>query len=148
MKTGSLALGALVSAALALPGPVELEDRGEEYVFNHVDVAPVSPFAIPFDDLSAAYTDGRVHMSLMSLFTQQMNKMAVLGIFDEPVTHTPITQFTPCVNGFAGTKENNTFACAGLDLYMFQPHQALGSEKKLGSDIWWAILQCLNLSSR
>ncbi|EIN06800.1 hypothetical protein PUNSTDRAFT_72471 [Punctularia strigosozonata HHB-11173 SS5] len=59
-----------------------------------------------------------------------------MGIFDEPITHEPITEFTPCVNGFAGTEENNTFACRDLDLYTFLSHEALGSEARFGSDIW------------
>ncbi|KAJ7089504.1 hypothetical protein C8R43DRAFT_1100449 [Mycena crocata] len=47
-----------------------------------------------------------------------------------------ITQFTPCVDGYAGTDEGNTFACNNLDLYSFTPHAGLGSTAEFGNDIW------------
>jgi hypothetical protein len=140
MVTSSLlALGALASVAAALP---HLEySRGDEFVFSHdpSGVRGGSPFAFAPEHLGAAYASGAVHHSLMSLFTDAVNRMSALGIFDDPVTHAPITEFTPCVGGYAGTKENNTFACRDLDLYTFLSHEALGSEGRLGSDIWgWA----------
>ncbi|KAJ7210131.1 hypothetical protein GGX14DRAFT_363806 [Mycena pura] len=45
-------------------------------------------------------------------------------------------QYTPCVDGYAGTEEGNTFACNNLDLHSFTPHADLGSTTELGNDIW------------
>ncbi|KAJ6554221.1 hypothetical protein B0H19DRAFT_948068 [Mycena capillaripes] len=51
----------------------------------------------------------------------------------------PITEFTPCVNGYAGTEVNNTYSCHNLDLYSFTPHANMGSTDLIGNDIWgWA----------
>jgi hypothetical protein len=130
------ALLALVSAALALSGPA-LDVRGDEHVFDFhaLDTERIAPFQIAPAELGAAYTSGRVHMSLMSAFAAQMNAMATQGIFDDPTTHATLG-YTPCVAGFAAGGPNATFACDGLDLLAFAPHRALGGAKGLGSDIW------------
>ncbi|KAJ7617840.1 hypothetical protein FB45DRAFT_981248 [Roridomyces roridus] len=47
-----------------------------------------------------------------------------------------ISEFTPCVAGYAGTEEDHTFACNNLDLYSFTPHAQLGSTTEFGNDIW------------
>ncbi|KAJ7216183.1 hypothetical protein B0H12DRAFT_1032397 [Mycena haematopus] len=50
-----------------------------------------------------------------------------------------ITEFTPCVDGYAGTEVNNTYACRNLDLYSFTPHADMGSTDLIGNDVWgWA----------
>jgi hypothetical protein len=47
-----------------------------------------------------------------------------------------ITEFTPCVEGYAGTEVGSTFMCNNLDLYSFTPHADLGSKTEFGNDIW------------
>ncbi|KAJ6541524.1 hypothetical protein B0H19DRAFT_959067 [Mycena capillaripes] len=53
-----------------------------------------------------------------------------------------ITEFTPCVSGYAGTEEGSTFSCNNLDLYSFTPHADLGSTTEFGNDIWgWTHIE-------
>ncbi|KAJ7119856.1 hypothetical protein C8R44DRAFT_624678 [Mycena epipterygia] len=50
-----------------------------------------------------------------------------------------ITEFTPCIDGYAGTEVNNTYMCSKLDLYSFTPHADMGSTDLIGNDVWgWA----------
>ncbi|KAJ6562615.1 hypothetical protein B0H19DRAFT_944475 [Mycena capillaripes] len=59
-------------------------------------------------------------------------------IFDPTLGIPAVAEYTPCINGYAGTG-NNTYACNNLDLYSFTPHGDLGSTVKVGNDIWgWA----------
>ncbi|KAJ6516969.1 hypothetical protein DFH09DRAFT_845630, partial [Mycena vulgaris] len=61
------------------------------------------------------------------------------GIFDQTLGIKPIAEFTPCIDGYAGTKANGTYMCNNLDLYSFTPHADMGSTAKVGNDIWgWA----------
>ncbi|KAJ7683131.1 hypothetical protein B0H17DRAFT_942211 [Mycena rosella] len=53
-----------------------------------------------------------------------------------------ITEHTPCVGGYAGIEEGNTFSCNNLDLYSFTPHAELGSTTEFGNDIWgWSYAE-------
>ncbi|KAJ7439980.1 hypothetical protein FB451DRAFT_1344170 [Mycena latifolia] len=47
-----------------------------------------------------------------------------------------ITEYTPCVGGYAGTEEGNTYSCINLVLYSFTPHTDLGCATQFGNDIW------------
>ncbi|KAJ7075611.1 hypothetical protein B0H15DRAFT_791658 [Mycena belliarum] len=47
-----------------------------------------------------------------------------------------ITEHAPCVEGYAGTGEGNTYSCSNLDLHSFTPHAELGSETGIGNDVW------------
>ncbi|KAJ7162888.1 hypothetical protein C8R46DRAFT_1101767 [Mycena filopes] len=61
------------------------------------------------------------------------------GIFDPMEGLEAIAEYTPCVDGYAGTKANHTFMCRNLDLASFTPHADLGSSAQVGNDIWgWA----------
>ncbi|KAJ7712987.1 hypothetical protein B0H16DRAFT_1341838 [Mycena metata] len=61
------------------------------------------------------------------------------GIFDPMEGLEAITEYTPCIDGYAGTKANSTFMCRNLDLASFTPHRDLGSTAQVGNDIWgWA----------
>lgn len=137
----ALSLLALATSALAVPNPKSLKHRGDEYPFFHHAYDPsIVPHPHALDDFSReAYDSGRVHMSMMAMFSQSIKDMQFLGIFDDPVIHIPITKYTPCVDGYAGTEANSTFACNGLDLYYFAPHDALGDV--FGNDIWgWSYV--------
>ncbi|KAJ7511681.1 hypothetical protein B0H11DRAFT_1952599 [Mycena galericulata] len=111
---------ALLPLVLALPSD-EVLNRGEEHVFVHV------PFTSP-----EAYASGEVHDMMMGMLT---NSIALMR--DAPVVGLhAIKDFTPCVGGYAGTTENNTYSCNNLDLYSFTPHADLGSTTQFGNDIW------------
>ncbi|KAJ7461135.1 hypothetical protein FB451DRAFT_1341285 [Mycena latifolia] len=61
------------------------------------------------------------------------------GISDPTTGINPIAEYTPCIDGYAGTEANNTYMCRNLDLYSFTPHADIGSTVKVGNDIWgWA----------
>ncbi|CAK5279131.1 unnamed protein product, partial [Mycena citricolor] len=107
--------------------------RGDEAPFVHV------PLATETD-----YASGRVHRQLMDGMAQYVSTIRQdgvrgAGIFDPLLGIDAIKEYTPCVGGYAGTQENNTYACRNLDLYSFTPHGDLGSDAKVGNDIWgWA----------
>lgn len=117
-----VSLAALLPLALAVPND-EVLNRGEEHPFIHV------PLAHP-----DAYTSGEVHGLMMQMLSDSIAQMeadrqSLLGMH-------AITEYTPCVGGYAGTDESNTFACNNLDLYSFTPHADLGSKTEFGNDIW------------
>ncbi|KAJ7124480.1 hypothetical protein C8R44DRAFT_619950 [Mycena epipterygia] len=58
------------------------------------------------------------------------------GIFDPTLGIDPIAEYTPCIDGHAGTAVNSTYMCNNLDLYSFTPHADMGSTAKVGNDIW------------
>ncbi|KAJ6516983.1 hypothetical protein DFH09DRAFT_1195787 [Mycena vulgaris] len=133
MKAISSALFALtLSLVSANPGGDDIR-RGDERPFVHVPFAHV-------DD----YASGKVHMMMMELMTSVVEDMradvvSATGIFDPTLGIKPITEFTPCIDGFAGTETNSTYMCKNLDLYSFTPHADMGSTAKVGNDIWgWA----------
>jgi hypothetical protein len=129
---------ALISVAIALASaspPADVLDRGEETPFIHV------PLAHDND-----YKSGKVHGILMGKMMAAVEKMRinVAGI-DGPPVWVPavgmkaITEFTPCIDGYAGSEVNNTYSCNNLDLYSFTPHANMGSTDLIGNDIWgWA----------
>ncbi|KAJ7644685.1 hypothetical protein FB45DRAFT_1116363 [Roridomyces roridus] len=129
----------IASVLLAFLGAVSAQfhldgvRRGDEQPFVHI------PLAEPED-----YACGKVHMMLMDMMTAAVDDIRAdvvraTGIFDPMLGLKPIEEFTPCVDGFAGTDPNATFMCNDLDLYTFMPHRALGSTAQVGSDIWgWA----------
>ncbi|KAJ7360766.1 hypothetical protein DFH08DRAFT_842251 [Mycena albidolilacea] len=117
-----VSLVALLPLALAVPND-EVLNRGEEHPFIYV------PLAHP-----DAYTSGEVHGLMMQMLSDSIAQMeadrqSLLGMH-------AITEYTPCVGGYAGTDESNTFACNNLDLYSFTPHADLGSKTEFGNDIW------------
>jgi hypothetical protein len=134
---------ALVSLAVALvsasPPKSDVLNRGEEKPFIHVPLAPA-------DD----YKSGKVHEILMEKMMAAVDKMRGVNgagrldsngnpIFEPREGIKPIAQFTPCVDGYAGTEVNNTYACRNLDLYSFTPHADMGSTDCVGNDVWgWA----------
>ncbi|KAJ7064325.1 hypothetical protein C8F01DRAFT_1130993 [Mycena amicta] len=117
LSSAFAALLSLASFVVALPN--------EEAVFVHV------PLAHP-----DAYTSGAVHELMMGLLSDsvaQLQADKAAGAYQH--LHA-ITDFTPCVDGYAGTEEGNTFSCNNLDLYSFTPHADLGSKSEFGNDIW------------
>ncbi|KAF7314051.1 hypothetical protein HMN09_00563900 [Mycena chlorophos] len=81
---------------------------------------------------------GEVHGLMMSLLADsvaQMEADKAAGAY----ANLHAMGFTPCVDGYAGTEEGNTFSCNNLDLYSFTSHADLGSTTGFGNDIWgWA----------
>ncbi|KAK7021239.1 MYND-type domain-containing protein [Favolaschia claudopus] len=111
---------AVLVAATSAGGRDEFLNRGEETPFLHDD-----------------YRSGRVHERLMNKMIAAVARMRVnRQNGSPPVGITPIAKFTPCIDGYANTEVNNTYACRNLDLYSFTPHGELGSEDKIGNDIW------------
>ncbi|KAF7299500.1 MYND-type domain-containing protein [Mycena indigotica] len=137
MKSLHTAISALIlsiSLASANPNPVlSGHRRGDEFPFIHV------PFAHASD-----YTSGKVHMSLMNAMTAVVESIRQdivhsTGIFDPMLGLSAIKEFTPCVDGYAGSQKNNTYMCKNADLHSFTPHRELGSTAQVGNDIWgWA----------
>ncbi|KAJ7062259.1 hypothetical protein C8F01DRAFT_1137028, partial [Mycena amicta] len=134
MKSLILLALSIALVANANPSPVlNGHRRGDEFPFVHV------PFAHAAD-----YTSGKVHMMLMDAMTAAVDAiradvMHATGIFDPTLGLPAIKEYTPCVRGYAGTKENSTFLCKNADLYSFTPHRELGSTAQVGNDIWgWA----------
>ncbi|KAJ6584391.1 hypothetical protein B0H19DRAFT_1104905 [Mycena capillaripes] len=92
------------------------------------------------------YKSGKVHETLIRMKMAAVEKMRVNvadirepPIFEPAIGTKPITEFTPCVDGYAGMEVNNTYSCNKLDLYSFTPHANLGSTDLIGNDIWgWA----------
>ncbi|KAJ7236095.1 hypothetical protein B0H12DRAFT_1204547 [Mycena haematopus] len=102
---------ALFPVALALVTD-ELLNRGEEHPFIHV------PLAHP-----DAYASGEVHGLMMQMLSDSIAQMEANR--DSLRGMHAITEYTPCVGGYAGTTEGNTFACNNLDL-----------TTEFGNDIW------------
>ncbi|CAK5279130.1 unnamed protein product [Mycena citricolor] len=107
--------------------------RGDEAPFMHVPLATATDYA-----------SGRVHKQLMAGMVQYVSTIRQDGVraadaVDPLLGIAAIREYTPCVGGYGGTQENNTYACRNLDLYAFVPHGELGSAVKVGNDIWgWA----------
>ncbi|KAJ7290276.1 hypothetical protein C8J57DRAFT_1045529 [Mycena rebaudengoi] len=62
--------------------------------------------------------------------------VSATGIFDQISGLKAIREYTPCVDGYAGKVENNTYTCRNVDLYSYTPHRDLGSIDQIGNDIW------------
>lgn len=67
---------------------------------------------------------------LMSLKLEQRDKMVVEGAF-APGKYEKVSTLTKCTNGKAGE-----YACSGVDLAAFLPHEAMGSTTREGNDVW------------
>ncbi|KAF7309139.1 hypothetical protein MKEN_01116000 [Mycena kentingensis (nom. inval.)] len=82
-----------------------------------------------------AYTSGEVHGMMMRLLS---DSVAQLQADKDAGAYAQLRRlgYTPCIDGYAGTEEGNTFACNNLDLYSFVPHAELGSKTEFGNDIW------------
>ncbi|KAJ6584390.1 hypothetical protein B0H19DRAFT_1104904 [Mycena capillaripes] len=129
----------IVSLAVALvsasPAEDEILNRGEEAPLIHVPLA-----------LADEYKSGKVHEILMHRMMAAVDKMRIkvagidgTSVFEPAIGMKPITEFTPCTDGYAGTEVNNTYSCHNLDLYSFTPHSNLGSTDLIGNDVWgWA----------
>ncbi|KAJ7045276.1 hypothetical protein C8F04DRAFT_1068307 [Mycena alexandri] len=115
---------ALLPLALALPND-EVITRGEEYPFVHVPLAHAD-----------AYTSGEVHALMMGMLSDSIVQMEADRAAGSLLGLHVITQYTPCVGGYAGTDEDNTYSCNNLDLYSFTPHAELGCKTNFGNDIW------------
>ena len=124
-------VSSVLLSGLAVVVSARIVERGDEVVFVHDTTGVVMSVA-------EAYTSGEVHMSLMNAITKSVDDMRINGLID-PVAANPVTEFTPCVNGFSGKGVNNTYMCNNLDMYSFTPHSLLGSTERVGNDIWgWA----------
>ncbi|KAJ7124474.1 hypothetical protein C8R44DRAFT_783557 [Mycena epipterygia] len=119
-----------LTLSLSVSGSVDIR-RGDEAPFIHI------PYAHADD-----YTSGKVHMMMMDLMTSAVDEIRsdivrTTGInFDPTLGINPIAQYTPCIDGHAGTEDNNTYMCNNLDLYSFTPHADMGSTAKVGNDLW------------
>lgn len=125
----SIRFALTLSVVLANPKGYEIR-RGDEQPFIHVPFANV-------DD----YTSGKVHMMMMDGMTAvvegiRADVVRATGIFDPLEGLEAITEYTPCIDGYAGTKVNSTFMCRNLDLASFTPHGDMGSVAQVGNDIW------------
>ncbi|CAK5262549.1 unnamed protein product [Mycena citricolor] len=115
---------ALLPLVYALPSD-DISNRGEEAVFMHVPLAD-----------SDAYASGEVHMMMMNLVEGSFEQMKADRANGNLAAGMHALGFEPCVDGYAGSEEGNTFACNNLDLYSFTPHAELGSATEFGNDIW------------
>ncbi|KAK7063478.1 hypothetical protein R3P38DRAFT_2818700 [Favolaschia claudopus] len=116
-------LSLLPALAWGLPND-EILNRGEEHPFIHVPLAPPD-----------AYASGEVHGLMMQMLETSIAEIEA-NMDTLLLNLHAITEYTPCVGGYAGTEEGNTYSCNNLDLYSFTPHADLGSKTKMGNDIW------------
>ena len=67
---------------------------------------------------------------LMSMKLATREKMIAEGAFD-PGKYEKVSSLTKCTNGKAGE-----YACSGVDMAAFLPHEAMGSTTREGNDVW------------
>ncbi|KAE9407880.1 hypothetical protein BT96DRAFT_932922 [Gymnopus androsaceus JB14] len=123
----------LITAGLLAATSVNAAEK--EVVFMHT----------PFMD-KTAYDSGEAHMVLMNLMQNFVDGLkssfAAFLSSDEPVVPwhplslPAISEFVPCVDGYSTFSSNHTYACKNADLYAFVPHSAMGSDDRVGNDIW------------
>ncbi|KAJ3746696.1 hypothetical protein DFH05DRAFT_1486278 [Lentinula detonsa] len=110
----------------------------EEVVFMH------SPFMN-----KEAYDSGEAHMVLMNLMQSSVDALksgfeATIQSLnsDEPIppwhalSLDPVSEFVPCMDGYSSFSSNHTYACQNTDMYAFVPHWAMGSDNRVGNDVW------------
>ncbi|KAF9078706.1 hypothetical protein BDP27DRAFT_1379037 [Rhodocollybia butyracea] len=112
----------LISASL-LAAQVFAAENEAEVVFAHVPLMN-----------KEAYDSGEAHLALMNLMQGSVDDFK--SSFAEMVQSQANMEFVPCVDGYSTYTENHTYACKNADLYAFTPHWAMGSENRVGNDIW------------
>ena len=68
---------------------------------------------------------------LMELKTKQWDNAMARGVFGGSALYHKILKTTPCINGKAGE-----YQCRNVNMHGFLSHEDLGSQVKMGNDIW------------